>query len=146
MLIRFDPFRAVERPWAPRSPFMPLDVYRRGDEFVVRVDLPGVDPASIDVTVDHNVLTIKAERSWVAADGDNVITAERARGTFTRRLALGNAVNVSAIAAGYENGVLTLTVPVAEKAKARKVEITVGGQTGAPGVEDGEGNEADRAA
>ena len=120
MLVRFDPFRDFSR--------MPLDVYRHGDEFVLRVDLPGVDPASIDVLVEGKVLTIKAERTWTPADGDKVITAERAHGTFTRRLVLGNAVDASKIAAGYEHGVLTVTVPAAEKAKAHRVEITVGGK------------------
>ena len=139
MLIRFDPFRGIERSNAltgVRTPFMPLDAYRRGNEFVVRVDLPGVDPASIDLLVDGKVLTIKAERTWTPTDGDKVIAAERARGTFTRRLVLGDAVDASAIAASYEHGVLTVTVPVAEKAKARKVEITVGGPTESPAVEE----------
>jgi HSP20 family protein len=139
MPLRFDPFRDVERVWEQRtrSPFMPLDVYRRGDEFVLRADLPGVDPASIDVLVDGKVLTIKAERTWTPADSDKVVAIERARGTFTRRLVLGDALNASGITANYEHGVLTLTVPVAEQAKPRKVEISVGGTAESHAIEEG---------
>jgi HSP20 family protein len=149
MLLRFDPFRDVERVrelTRTRSPFMPLDAYRRGDEFVLRADLPGVDPASIDLLVDGNVLTIKAQRSWTPADSDKVVAVERARGTFTRRLVLGDALDPSGIAANYEHGVLTVTVPVAEKAKPRKVEITVGGAADSPAIEEGEGSSESQAA
>ena len=129
MLMRFDPFREFDRlaqgPFATKSS-MPLDVYRHGDRFIVRVDLPGMKPESIDLTIEKNVLTLKAERSWVPADGDEMIVAERPQGAFTRRLFLGDGLDPDKIAAKYEHGVLTVTVPVAETAKARKVEIAVG--------------------
>jgi len=119
MLFGVDTLRELER-----KPAMPLDAYRRGDNFVVDVDLPGVNPESIDVTVDRNVLVIRAERATKGAEGDRVVAAERPRGTFTRRLRLGQSLNAAAVAATYEHGVLTLTVPVAEEAKPRRVEIT----------------------
>jgi len=129
MLMRFDPFRELdhlaESAFARRN-WVPLDVYRHGDRFIVRVDLPGIDPASIDLTIEKNVLTLKAERSWTPDDGDEMIVAERPQGTFTRRLFLGEGLDSEKIAAKYEHGVLTVTVPVAETAKARKVEIAVG--------------------
>ena len=138
MLMRFDPFRDSERalgsPWATRGS-VPLDVYRRADRFIVRVDLPGVDPASIDLTVEKNVLTLKAERTWAPSDGDEVIVAERPQGSFTRRLFLGEGLDADAIAAGYEHGVLTVTVPVAASAKARKIDVAIGGRD-ADGVLD----------
>lgn len=129
MLMRFDPFREMDRlvqaPWTARNS-VPLDVYRRGEEFVVRVDLPGIDPSSIDLTVEKNVLTIAAERSWAPSDGDEVLVSERPQGSFTRRLFLGDGLNAERISARYDFGVLTIVVPVAETAKARKVEVAVG--------------------
>lgn len=130
MLMRFDPFRELDRfvqgPAWPARNSVPLDVYRRGDEFVVRVDLPGIDPASIDLSVEKNVLTISAERSWAPSDGDEVLVSERPQGTFTRRLFLGEGLSTDKITAQSDNGVLTVLVPVAEAAKPRKVEISVG--------------------
>ncbi len=129
MLMRFDPFRDLDRlvqaPWAQRNS-VPLDVYRRGDQFIVRVDLPGVNPESIDLEVEKNVVTVTAERSWVPSDGDEVLVAERPQGSFTRRLFLGEGLDAERISASYEHGVLSVAVPVAEDAKARKVEISVG--------------------
>ncbi len=128
MLFSFDPFREFERSSGSgaRRTFMPIDAYRRGDEFLLHVDLPGVDPESIDLVVDRNVLTIKAERTWHPADGDKVVAAERPRGNFTRQLMLGDALDASRISAHYDRGVLTVTVPVAEQAKPRKVTVSVG--------------------
>jgi HSP20 family protein len=130
MLTRFDPFRELDRLAQETSkPFragLPLDAYRSGDHVVVHVDVPGVDPASIDVTVERNVLTVKAERSWTPAEGDTVIVAERPQGRFTRQFRLGNAVDGEGIEARYDQGVLTLTLPLAQQAKARKVEVTSG--------------------
>ena len=131
MLMRFDPFKDLER-WAQhlggtRSPVMPMDAYRQGDGWVATFDLPGVDPASIDVTVDKNVLTVRAERSWQAEDGEQVVVAERPQGVFTRQLFLGDGLDAERIEAAYENGVLTVRLPVAEQSKPRKVEITSGG-------------------
>jgi HSP20 family protein len=131
MLMRFDPFREFDRLTQTVGSglgcgWMPMDAYRSGDHFVVHLDVPGVDPASIEVTVEKDVLTVKAERSWRLAEGDELIVSERPQGSFTRRLFLGEGVDGNRIEARYENGVLTLVVPVAESAKPRKVEITAG--------------------
>lgn len=133
MLMRFDPFREIDRvfdqAFSPaRQASMPMDAYRHGDTFVVHLDLPGVDPSSIDVSTEQNVLTISAERHWEAVEGDDVVANERRQGTFSRQLFLGNALNAEEIHASYDNGVLTLTIPVAEKAKARRIEVTSSGQ------------------
>ncbi len=129
MLMQFDPFREMDRlvqgTWQGRNS-VPLDVYRRGEEFVVRVDLPGIDPSSIDLSVEKNVLTITAERTWAPSDGDEVLVSERPQGNFTRRLFLGEGLATDKIKAHSDNGVLTIVVPVAEDAKPRRVEIAVG--------------------
>lgn len=138
MLMRWDPFREFDRlsdqAWAglrSRQAVMPMDAYRHDDSFVVHFDLPGVDPASIDLTVEKNVLTVTAERSWRKTEGDEIVVNERPQGTFSRQLFLGDSLDPDGVSANYEHGVLTLTIPVAEKAKPRKVEITSngGGQT-----------------
>jgi HSP20 family protein len=135
MLIRFDPFRDVDRAaamwWNGRAPGLPMDAYRRGDQFVVHFDLPGVDPATIEVTVEKNVLTVNAQRNWSYDEVDKIAIHERPQGTFTRQLFLGEQLDTDRIAANYEHGVLTLTIPMAEQAKPRKVEITAGGGQGA---------------
>ena len=100
-----------------------MDAFRHGDSFVVHLDLPGVDPSSIDVSIEQNVLTISAERHWESVEGDQVVANERRQGSYSRQLFLGNALDADKIHASYENGVLTLTIPVAEKAKPRKIEI-----------------------
>jgi HSP20 family protein len=128
MLVRFDPFRDFERLWeqaagTTRQTAMPMDAYRHGDTFVMHFDLPGVDPASIDLELERNALTVKAERSWHPVEGDDVLAAERLHGTFTRRLYLGDNLDGDRISASYENGVLTLTIPVAERARARKIAV-----------------------
>jgi HSP20 family protein len=145
MLVDFDLFRGFERTGVRRA-FMPIDAYRRGDEFLLHVDLPGIDPETIDLVVDRNVLTIEAERSWKPADGDKVVTAERPRGHFTRRLVLGDALDASRISAQYDRGVLTVTVPVAEEAKPRKVTISVGQAPQDGTVEPGSTEPASQAA
>jgi HSP20 family protein len=106
---------------------VPLDVYRKGERFVVRVDLPGINSESLDVSIERNVLAIKAERSWMPSDGDEVIVAERPQGSFTRRLFLSEGLDPEGITAEYEQGVLTVTVPVAASAKSRKIDVAVGG-------------------
>ncbi|MGO9962082.1 MAG: Hsp20/alpha crystallin family protein [Acidimicrobiales bacterium] len=130
-MMRFDPFRELDRltqpMWNARAN-VPLDVYRRGEKFIVRVDLPGIDPASLDLTIERNVLSIKAERSWVPSDGDEVLVAERPQGTFTRRLFLSEGLDADQISAQYEHGVLTVTVPVAASAKSRKIAISLGAE------------------
>jgi HSP20 family protein len=109
-----------ERRDAPNS----VDAYRRGNEFKVHFDLPGVDARFIELTVEKDLLTVRATRAWVRPEGDQIQIAERAHGDFTRQLFLGEGLDRDHIGAIYENGVLTLTIPVAEEAKPRKVEIT----------------------
>jgi HSP20 family protein len=131
MLMRFDPFRELDRVaeqmWggtpAPTFRALAMDAYRRGDQFWVHFDLPGIDPNSVDVTVERNVLTLRADRPSPRRDGDDVLVAERPHGTFTRQLFLGETLDAEHIEASYHDGVLTLVIPVAEAAKPRKVEI-----------------------
>ncbi len=133
MLMRYDPFRELDRFTQQvfgslgRSTMMPMDAYRRGDRFMVHFDLPGVDPDTIELTVEKNVLTVKAERSWPPREGDEVLVNERAQGTFSRQLFLGDSLDADKIEARYDQGVLTLTIPVAEAAKPKKVSISKGG-------------------
>jgi len=130
MLMRSDPFREIDRAFsqmlaaAERPATVPMDAYRHGDSFVAHLDLPGVDPASIDLSVEQNVLTVTAERHWSPVEGDQVLTTERLQGRFTRQLFLGNALDTEKIHATYEHGVLTITMPIAEKAKPRKIEVS----------------------
>ena len=132
MLMRTDPFREFDRlteqvfGTRTRPAVMPMDAYREDDHFVVRFDLPGVDPSSVDLTVEKNVLTVSAERQWQPADHQQIVASERPQGTFRRQLFLGDSLDVERVEAGYDDGVLTVTVPVAEQAKPRKVEITGG--------------------
>ena len=137
-LMRFYPFGDFDRltqellsgargGGTPRS--FPMDAYRRGDRFLVHLDLPGVDPDSIELTAEQNTLTISAERRFELQEADQVIARERPQGEFTRQLLLGESLDVDRIEANYENGVLTLTIPVAEQAKPRRIEIrSQGGQ------------------
>lgn len=132
MLMRYDPFRELDRftdqlfGSSARSPWVPIDAVRHGDTVEVHFDLPGVAPESIDVTVERNVLTVTAERSWWPAEGDEILVRERPQGRFSRQLLLGDALDGDRVQARYEHGVLHLTIPVAEQAKPRKVEIHVG--------------------
>jgi HSP20 family protein len=132
MLMRTDPFRELDRltqqffgtnGTTARPAVMPMDAYRRGEDFVVEFDLPGVDPASIDLDVEHNVLTVKAQRGPTVGDGVELQVAERPRGVFSRQLFLGDSLDVDRIEANYHAGVLTLRIPVAEQAKPRKIQI-----------------------
>jgi HSP20 family protein len=136
-LMRFDPFRDIDRlteellsgPRAGTPRSFPMDAYRRGDQFLVHLDLPGVDPDSVELTAEHNTLTISAERRFELQEADQLIARERPQGQFTRQLLLGENLDVDRIEANYENGVLTLTIPVAEQAKPRRIEIrSKGGQ------------------
>ncbi len=132
MLMRFDPFRELDRlEQALRGggrPVMPMDAYRRNGDFVVHFDLPGVDPASIDLTVEKNVLTVTAERHFARQEGDEIAVSERPQGRFNRQLFLGESLDPDRISANYDQGVLTLHIPVAERAKPRKVEVSSGSQ------------------
>ena len=134
MLMRTDPFRELDRltqqlvgnnagTWS-RPTAMPMDAYRDGDRFVVAFDLPGVSPEAIELDVERNVLTVKAERRPVVT-GDQVEmqVAERPLGVFSRQLFLGDTLDTENIEAGYEAGVLTLRIPIAERAKPRKIAI-----------------------
>lgn len=128
MLMRTDPFRDLDRfaqqvlgtPTRPAA--MPIDAYREGDAFVVLFDLPGVTTDSIDLTVEQNVLTVKAERRRPVTDVE-FIMAERPQGSFSRQLFLGESLDTDHINADYSDGVLTLRIPVAERAKPRKVAV-----------------------
>ncbi|GGN95071.1 hypothetical protein GCM10010112_84970 [Actinoplanes lobatus] len=137
MLVRTDPFRELDRltrqmfgdpqpgTWS-RPVAMPLDAYRTGDEFIVAFDLPGVTPDSIDVDVERNVLTVKAERRPLdLGDNAQMQTSERPLGVFSRQLILSDMLDSERIQAGYDNGVLVLRIPVLEKAKPRKVNVAV---------------------
>ena len=105
---------------------LPMDAYREGDRFVVKLDLPGVDLESIDLAVDADVLTVKAERSWPRHKGGDVLASERPKGSLTRQLLLAGALDTERIEACYDQGVLTLTVPVRQEAKVRRVEVRSG--------------------
>jgi HSP20 family protein len=136
MLMRFDPFRELGRltqgafGTLARPAPMPMDAYRDGDRFVVRFDLPGVDASHIDLTVENDVLTVAAERQWQQPEDRQVIAAERPQGRFSRQLFLGESLDTEHLEASYDNGVLTVIVPVTEQAKPRKVEIGVGSGNG----------------
>ena len=128
MLMRFDPLREFDRvfdqAWSQaRQVSIPMDAYRHGDSFVINLDLPGVDPGSIDLTVERNALTISAERHWQPVEGDQVIASERRQGSFSRQLLLGDGLDADRIHATYESGVLTVTIPVAASAQPRKIEV-----------------------
>src|ERR1700730_2483318 len=130
MLMRTDPFRELDRltqqvlGTAARPAAMPMDAWRHGDSFYICLDLPGINPDSIDLTVEQNVLTVRAERAPVKADGAQMIVAERPYGTFTRQVFLGETLDADHIAADYAAGVLTLTIPVREAAKPRSIQVT----------------------
>jgi len=137
MLMRFDPFRELDRltqqafGTSSRPASMPMDAYRDQDRFVVHFDLPGVDPSGIDLSIEKNVLTVTAERRW-DTDGQQFIASERPQGTFSRQLFLGETLDPDGVDATYNGGVLTLTIPVAEQAKPRKIDITSDQHKGTP--------------
>ena len=140
MLMRTDPFREFDRltqqvfgsgsgnGTTSRPAFMPMDAWREGDVFVLEFDLPGIHTDSLDIDVERNVLTIKAERPPRNGDWEP-LASERPKGLFSRQLVLGDNLDLDRIQAGYDAGVLTLRIPVAEQAKPRKVQVSVGGTT-----------------
>jgi HSP20 family protein len=132
MLMRTDPFRELDRlsqqllgslGTSARPSAMAMDAWRAGEEFIVEFDLPGVDPGSVDLDVERNVLTVRAERPPLGGDQE-LLAAERPRGVFSRQLILGDNLDTERVQAGYNAGVLTLRIPVAEKAKPRRIEIS----------------------
>jgi HSP20 family protein len=133
MLMRTDPFRDFDRlaqqvlgsGTTSRPAVMPMDAWRQGDTFVIEFDLPGVQPETVDIDVERNVLTLRAERS--ARNGDwEMLANERPTGLFSRQLVLGDNLDLERIEASYDAGVLRLVVPVAERAKPRKIEVSAG--------------------
>jgi len=133
----YNPFRDMDRVFtqlartaATEARTMPMDLYRDGDEFVVKIDLPGVDPDSIDIDVDDRTLSVRAEREQeeIHSDDENHrwVSRERSYGSYARQLTLGQGLNVGEITADYADGVLTLKIPVAEEAKPRKVKVNKG--------------------
>jgi HSP20 family protein len=131
MLMRTDPFRELDRlaervrGTATHPAGMPMDAWREGDTFFVELDLPGVDPETIGLDVERNVLTVRAERKPTYGDDTETVITERPAGTFSRQLFLGETLDTERIDASYEAGVVKLRIPVAEQAKPRR--ITIGG-------------------
>jgi HSP20 family protein len=134
MLMRTDPFRELDRlaqqvlGTTARPAAMPMDAWQEEHEFVVAFDLPGVAVDSVDIDVERNVLTVRAERKPAAGEDTEMLASERPRGVFSRQLILGDTLETDSIKASYDDGVLTLRIPVAEKAKPRKIEIQSGQQ------------------
>ena len=132
MLMRFEPFSEFDqiteqlkrerRAWQ-----IPVDAYRRDNEFKVLLDLPGTDPGSIELTVDNDVLSVRGTRTWLRFDDDQIAITERPKGEFSRQLFLGESLDRNKITASYEDGVLTVTIPVIAQAKPRKVKIAHAG-------------------
>jgi HSP20 family protein len=140
----YDPFREFDRLASSlldqrRGPrIMPMDLYRDGDHYVLTADLPGIDPGSVDIDVDGQLLTIRAERTLAAGENVKWITREREAASFLRQLSLGQGVDTERISASYVNGVLSVTIPVSEKAKPRKISVeSAGGQQGIESRESG---------
>jgi HSP20 family protein len=129
MLMRTDPFRDFDRladavfGTTTRPAVMPMDAYRDDNTFVIHLDLPGIDPDSIDLTVERSVLTVHAERKRPADEEAERVVGERTYGVFSRQMFLGDTLDVDALAADYTDGVLTIRIPVAEQAKPRRIEI-----------------------
>ena len=131
MLMRLDPFRDLDRlalqlQGAGSPGIVLMDAYRQGDQFVVLLDLPGLHPASIDVVVEENVVTVKAERYLPRREGYDVLAAERPRGTFTRQLFLADTLDADNVEAQYDKGVLTLAIPVRQEASSHRVQHSTG--------------------
>ncbi|SFN38832.1 Hsp20/alpha crystallin family protein [Mycetocola miduiensis] len=144
MALNFDPFRELDRATeallgtrqGPR--LMPMDLYRENDHYVLSADLPGIDPGSVDIDVDGQLLTIRAERTLTTAENAKWIARERMSGSFLRQLNLGQGVDIENIAANYTNGVLSVTIPVSERAKPRKIEVAAGNEQETLTVKEGQ--------
>jgi HSP20 family protein len=140
MLMRFDPFREVDRiadqvdqVFRRGSVLMPMDAVRHGDRVFVNFDIPGVDPDTIDLTVERDTLTVSATRRLEKSEDEEVLANERPQGTFTRRVLLGESLDTSQLEAAYDHGVLSITIPVAEAAQPRRIEV--GGGRGRTAIE-----------
>lgn len=116
---------------------MPMDLLRTGDHYLIRVDLPGADPGSIDVSVDDRMLTIRGERSTTTEPDVQWLVQERPSGTFARQIALGRGLSTDHISATYADGVLTLSIPVAQEAKPRRIDVSLGAKDGAATIDAG---------
>ncbi|BDY26898.1 heat shock protein Hsp20 [Mycolicibacterium mageritense DSM 44476 = CIP 104973] len=136
-MLRFDPFSDLDAltrsllssdAGSNRTPrFMPMDLCKIDDHYVLTADLPGVDPGSVDISVDNGTLTISAHRTARSEESVQWLANERFFGRYRRQMTLGDGIDTSAISATYENGVLTVTIPVAERARPRKIEVAHGG-------------------
>jgi HSP20 family protein len=132
MLMRTDPFRDIDRLAQQvfgnggRPAGMQMDAYRTGNDVIVHFDLPGIDPETVELDIERNVLSVRVERRSPAPEDAEVLAAERPTGTFTRQLFLGDTLDTERIDASYDSGVLTLRIPVAEQAKPRRIEISGG--------------------
>ncbi|WP_411700042.1 Hsp20/alpha crystallin family protein [Conyzicola sp.] len=133
MAVFFDPFRELDRVAAnlldttqgPR--LMPIDLYRDGDHYILNADLPGIDPGTVDVDVDGQLLTIRAERTVRGHEGVKWLAQERPSGSFLRQFTLGEGIDGEKISANYDNGVLSVMIPVTERARPRKISVTASG-------------------
>lgn len=130
-MTRFDPFHDIDYflTQSPRTAAMPMDLYRDGETFVAAIDLPGVEPDTIDIDVDGGTLTVRAERKPVSVQGAQWLSRERVSGTYARQLSLGSGLALDRIQAEYADGVLTITIPVAEEAKPRRISVNHAGNT-----------------
>ncbi|MBF6171373.1 Hsp20/alpha crystallin family protein [Nocardia blacklockiae] len=150
-MLRFDPFHDIdtvarqllgETRGTARAPrFMPMDLFRAGDHYVLNADLPGVDPGSVDVSVDNGTLTLKAQRSLPSDENVQWVASERFAGTYMRQLSLGEGIDTDNISATYNDGVLSITLPIAERAKPRRIEIG-GTGSGPKTIEAGPGDKS----
>jgi len=129
MAMSFDPFGELDRLTGsllqnrPGPRFMPVDLYRDGDRYVLSADLPGIDPGSVDIDVDGQLLTIRAQRTVSSADGAKWLVQERPAGSYLRQFSLGEGLDMEMISATYDNGVLSVIIPVSEKAKPRRIQV-----------------------
>lgn len=135
MAMSFDPFHDLDRlaetllPARQGPRLMPVDLYREGDQYVLSADMPGIDPGSVDVDVDGQLLTIRAQRTPSSVDGVKWLAQERPYGSYLRQFSLGVGVDSDRISAHYDNGVLSVVIPVSDRAKPRKIEIESSGSS-----------------
>jgi HSP20 family protein len=140
MAMSFDPFSDLDRMTGALlgsrqgARFMPVDLYRDRDRYILTADIPGVDPGSVDIDVDGQLLTIRAERTAASTEGVKWLSQERPYGSYLRQFSLGEGVDAAAISATYDNGVLSVIIPMGEKAKPRKIEVTSADRASLPAV------------